>query len=329
MRARTQSHSSVTCRLSQGARRGVKTLVLGSSGFLGRHLVPHLRAQGHEVTAPTSRELDLTRTVLEDWNPGVAFDRIYHLAAWTRAGEFCATHGGEQWIVNQRINTNVLAFWARRQPQAQMIAFGTSVSYAKDVPLTEDNYLAGLPIDRFYGYAMSKRMLLAGLQTLHQQFGLRYLYAIPSTLYGPGYHLDGRPLHFIYDLIRKIVRGQRHGEPVVLWGDGQQRRELIYVGDFIPLLQTLADRTEHDLYNIGAGEEYSIREFAEIICDEVGFSVAHLQFDPARYVGAKSKVLSIAKARAALEDYSVHPLRDSLRETIRWARTSGLCDFSD
>ena len=304
----------------------MKILVFGSSGFLGRHLVHHLREHGHDVTASTSREIDLTRTLLEDWAPAATFDRIYHLAAWTRAGEFCATHGGDQWIINQRINTNVLAFWARRQPQAQLIAFGTSVSYAKELPLTEDNYLAGLPIDRFYGYAMSKRMLLAGLQTIHQQFGLRYLYAIPSTIYGPDYHLDGRPLHFIYDLIRKIVRGKRHGEPVVLWGDGQQRRELIYVGDFIPLLQTLADRTEHDLYNIGAGEEYTIRQFAEIICDEIGFPVEQLQFDTTRYVGAKSKVLSIEKARTALGDYPVRPLRGALRDTIQWVVSSGLAD---
>ena len=304
----------------------MKILVFGSSGFLGRHLVHNLREHGHDVTAPNSKEIDLTRTLLEDWVPATTFDRIYHLAAWTRAGEFCAIHGGDQWIVNQRINTNVLAFWARRQPQAKMIAFGTSVSYAKDVPLTEDNYLAGLPIDRFYAYAMSKRMLLAGLQTLHQQFGLRYLYAIPSTIYGPDYHLDGRPLHFIYDLIRKIVRGKRHGEPVVLWGDGQQRRELIYVGDFIPLLQTLADRTEHDLYNIGAGEEYSIRQFAEIICAAIGYPAEQLQFDTTRYVGAKSKVLSIEKTRTALGDYPVRPLADGLRETIRWAIDSGLSE---
>ncbi len=192
----------------------MKILVFGGTGFVGRHLIPRLREEGHEVVAPSSKEIDLTRAVLEDWNPPVTFERIYHLAAWTRAGEFCATQGGEQWIVNQRINTNVLAFWARRQPQAKMIAFGTSVSYAKDVPLTEDNYLAGLPIDRFYGYAMSKRMLLVGLQTLRSQFGLEYLYVVPSTIFGPDYHLDGRPLHFIYDLIGKSSGGSALANPL-------------------------------------------------------------------------------------------------------------------
>jgi len=299
-------------------------LVFGGSGFVGRHLIPRLLKEGHQVLVPSSQELDLTRTVLEEWNPPVRFDRIYHLAAWTRAGEFCATHGGEQWIVNQRINTNVLAFWASRQPQAKMIAFGTSVSYAKDVPLTEENYLAGLPIARFYGYAMSKRMLLVGLQTLHSQFGLEYLYAIPSTIFGADYHLDGRPLHFIYDLIRKIIRGKRFGEPVLLWGDGYQRRELIYIDDFIEILQRLTDIQKNDIFNIGAGEEYTIRQFAEMICEEVGYSPTQVSYDTSRDAGVRSKCLSVDKARRVLGDYLLRPLRESLRETVRWEEKAEL-----
>lgn len=304
----------------------MKILVFGGGGFLGRHLIRHLQLHGHEVLAPASRELNLTGADLAQHPIPGKFDRIYHLAAWTRAGEFCATHGGDQWIVNQQINTNVLAYWARQQPQAYLVAFGTSVSYPKEMELTEENYLAGLPIDRFYGYAMSKRMLLAGLQTLRQQYGLRYLYAVPSTIYGPAYHLDGRPMHFIYDLIRKIVRGQRYGEPIVLWGDGQQKRELVYVDDFIPVLEKLADQTVGEIFNVGAGTEYTIRQFAEIICTEVGMSTDKLQFDTARYVGAKSKVLSVEKARRTLGEYRIRPLQEGLRETIRWAVESGLTE---
>src|SRR5207247_959924 len=78
-----------------------------------------------------------------------------------------------------------------------------------------------------------KRMMLVGLQALAAQYGLEYLYLIPSTLYGPGYHTEGRQRHFIFDLIHKIIRGQSFGEPVELWTDGHHKRELIVAQEIV------------------------------------------------------------------------------------------------
>src|SRR5207253_7145986 len=122
------------CRRPAAASLTMRVLVTGASGFLGRHLLPRLAAAGHAVVAPSSRDIDLTRDGSLSALDGEAFDFIYHLAAWTRAGDFCRTHGGDQWIVNQRLNTNVLAWWKERQPGAKMVALGTSVSYPKGSP---------------------------------------------------------------------------------------------------------------------------------------------------------------------------------------------------
>lgn len=300
-----------------------QTLITGASGFLGRHLIPALQANGHIVTALTSKHADLTQAAsLHPWN-ATRFDYIYHLAAWTRAGDFCRTHGGEQWIVNQYLNTNVLAWWRTYQPQAKLIAFGTSVSYSSEDNLHESAYMLGEPKRDYYAYAMSKRMLYAGLQALHQQFGLRYLYVVPSTLYGPRYHIDGRQLHFIYDVMRKIVRGHQQGEPVKLWGDGYQRRELVYVADFVRWLTHLAAVHDNDIINLGAGEEHTIRHFAQLICDLVGYPFEHVQFDPGAFVGAKSKCLRIDKLRQLLPDLQTTPLRAGLAHTLDWMLADG------
>ncbi len=296
----------------------MKILVTGASGFLGAHLCQHLEQQGHTLTRLSSKNCDLTQAGSLERFQQLLYDQIYHLAAWTQAGDFALYHPGEQWIINQQINTQVLTWWHTHQPQAKMIAIGTSCSYAPERDLVEENYLDGRPIDSLFTYAMTKRMLYAGLLALHQQFNLAYLHVVPSTLYGPGYHTDGRQMHFIFDLIRKIMRGKLYGEPVILWGDGYQRRELVHVADFVETMTALAETHNNDLINIGAGEEFTIRQFAQIICDQVGYDFAAVQFDTARYVGARSKCLSIDKLRRLVPGYQPRSLTAGLAATIEW-----------
>ena len=296
----------------------MKILVTGATGFLGTALSTRLETDGHSVVRLGSRNCDLTRAdSLARFNDA-KYDQVYHLAAWTQAGDFCLYHPGEQWIVNQQINTNVLNWWRESQPQAKLIAMGTSCSYSPDLELVEQNYLDGVPIDSLFTYAMTKRMLYAGLLAFARQFDLKHLCLVPSTLYGPGYHTDGRQMHFIFDLIRKVIRGKLYDEPVVLWGDGRQSRELVYVGDFVDAAIRLAGQVDNELINIGAGEEHSIRHFAALICQEVGYDFDRIQFDTSRYVGAKSKCLSVQKLSRLLPDFSRTPLDAGLKTTIDW-----------
>lgn len=292
-------------------------LVTGSSGFLGTALCAYLEHQGCTVTRLNSRNGDL-RDMANLRRFTDTYEVVFHLAAWTQAGDFCLTHPGEQWVINQQINTNTLAWWAQYQPQAKLVFMGTSCAYDPDSHLREDEYMRGEPIESLYTYAMTKRMLYQGARALHQQFGLRYLCAVPSTLYGPGYHLDGRQMHFIFDLIRKIVRGKEFGEPVVLWGDGFQRRELVFVDDFARVLWELTGRVDNDIFNIGAGEDHTIRAFADKICTLVGYPSTRIEYDTERYVGARSKRLDVSKVRVAVPDLGLTSLEDGLRRTVEW-----------
>ena len=296
----------------------MKIFITGATGFLGTHLVKHLRGAGHDVTAVGSKECDLTRQgSLQAFNH-TKWDHIYHLAAWTQAGDFCLKHPGEQWIKNQQINTNVLEWWHTSQPQAKMIAIGTSCCYEPGTPHVEERFLLGMPTESLYTYAMTKRMLLVGLQSLARQFGLTYLFVVPSTLYGPDYHLDGRQMHFIFDLLRKIVDGKYKETPVELWGDGTQKRELIHVDSFVSTMTYLAQNVDNEIFNIGGGEEHPIRSFAEMLAEYVGYDASKITYDTTKYVGATSKFLVVDKVRKAVPSFNPIPLDQGLREIVNW-----------
>src|SRR5215471_12959591 len=106
-------------------------LVTGSTGFMGKALSQRL-ATDHRLVLLDSKSADLTKEESLSKYNDLTYDLIFHLAAWTQAGDFCLYHQGEQWIINQQINTNTLSWWQRHQSQAKMIAFGTSVSYATE-----------------------------------------------------------------------------------------------------------------------------------------------------------------------------------------------------
>ena len=133
-------------------------LITGGSGFLGRKLNAYLKKNtSHKIISLSSKIADLRETnSLKDYND-LKFDKIYHLAAWTQAGDFSLYHSGEQWIYNQQINSNVLSWWKKYQQQSKIISIGTSCSYEEGGSLEEEYYLKGEPIKSLFAYGMCKK----------------------------------------------------------------------------------------------------------------------------------------------------------------------------
>jgi GDP-L-fucose synthase len=296
----------------------MKSLVTGATGFLGKHLIERLIKLGHEVSISNTKIGNLSNLEnLKIYNE-IKFDYIFHLAAKTKAGDYCLYHKGEQWLDNQIINTNILKYWCDHQPQAKMIAIGTSCSYSPEFSdnLVETNYLLGEPDYGLYTYAMTKRMLLIGLKSLSEQYGLEWVYLIPSTIYGPNFELGDT--HFIFDLIKKISGGKYDGSNVELWGDGYQKRELVYVDDVVNSIISLKN-LKNEIINIGTGNEYSIRDYAKIISDTLDFNDLLINYNVNRYVGVRSKKLSVNKLISNLPiDFKFTDLKDGMSNTINY-----------
>ena len=287
-------------------------LVTGATGFLGGHLIEALEKEGFVIHISNTQVANLNNLNNLDIYDQINFDYIFHLAAVTKAGDYCLRHPGDQWLANQIINTNILKYWKERQPKAKMICMGTSCSYAPDIPMKEENYLIGTPEKSLYTYAMTKRMLLDGLKAFEQQYGLEWLYFIPSTLYGPNFEEEDS--HFIFDLIKKIYNGATKGTAVELWGDGYQKRELVFVEDAVEMIINLLDQ-KNEIFNLGSSKDYTIREFAGIISKLIGYE-EEIYYDTSKYVGVREKKVIMDKVEKLGVGVMRTPLYTGLKETV-------------
>ena len=279
-------------------------IVTGASGFVGRHLVPALEEQGNTVYALNSS--DFTDIWLfED------IDYIIHLAVKTAAGGYCQTHQGEQYLINSAINTEMLHAWKNKYPNAKMVTFGSSCGYDKNVIKTEDNYLKGEPEPGYEVYGTIKRSLLVGLKALKQEYNMDYSYLIPSVFYGPEFDLHDK--HFIFDLIRKIISAKNGGDKVILWGTGDQTRELIFIKDAVDII-IKALTWNKEIVNLSSGKEHSIKEYAQTICNIVDYDFNLIEWDTAAFVGSPNKKL----INTHLQDYNFTSLEEGLRQTIEY-----------
>ena len=270
-----------------------KAIVIGHTGFLGRHFVSKAE-KTLQLTNLNSKNCNLLTDKIYEYDKE-KYDYIFYFAVKTEAGGYCQAHPGEQFLINQKMNTRVLDYWFSKQKQAKFITFGSSCSYSDDSIKKEENYLLGPCETGYEAYGMIKRMLLVGLKSLAHEYGMKYLFYIPSCLYGPRY--DKGDKHFIYDISRKICDAKYlNSPPPVLWGNGHQKRELIYVEDAVDVILKFLHKN-NEIINLSTGVDYSIREYAKNICDIIDYDFDNIKFDLTKFVGAKQKKLVVEKIK--------------------------------
>jgi GDP-L-fucose synthase len=273
-------------------------IVLGSDGFIGRHMVRILRDRGRDVHAVGRAAGDLTdwpttEHILRD-APKAA--RIFHLVTRQRTGQVQYGIQGELIAINARIHLNVLEAWRLYQPRAKLISTGSSCAYPEsDKPIPEEAFQSGPMHESVRGYGLAKQLLAVGSETYASQWGLKYLHLFLATVYGPHDHKAPDRTHFMTGIIGRALRDKREGKrEFTVWGDPGTVRDLLYIDDQIEAMLAADAYFENTQLNCSANAPVTIDECVRAIRDGLDWN-AEIVYPPGTFKGAGYKTLEASR----------------------------------
>ena len=220
---------------------------------------------------------------------------------------------------NLRIQTNVISS-AHENGARKLLFLGSSCIYPKHArqPIPETALLTGPLEPTNEAYAIAKIAGVKLCQAYHREYKANFISAMPSNLYGPNENFDLETSHVLAALLRKAHEAKTKRErELVVWGSGTPRREFLHVDDCASACLFLLEKYDSpEIINVGCGEDVTIRELAELICDVVGFD-GELTWDKTKPDGTPRKLLDVSKLRALGWTASIS-LRDGIARTYDW-----------
>jgi GDP-L-fucose synthase len=298
-----------------------KIFVAGHRGMVGSALVRRLEAEGFVNLLVRDRSnLDLRDDVtvvkfFAEQRPAVV------ILAAAKVGGIKANsdYPVEFLLENLRIQNNVIHS-AYENDVRKLLFLGSSCIYPKFAPqpVAETALLSGPLEPTNEAYAIAK---IAGIKLCHaysREYGANFISVMPTNLYGPNDSFDLETSHVLAALLRKAHEAKtRKDRKLTVWGSGTPRREFLHVDDLASACLMLLEKyNSPEIINVGCGEDISILELAELICDIVGFD-GELAWDATKPDGTPRKLLDVTKLRALGWKPSIS-LRDGIAKTYEW-----------
>jgi GDP-L-fucose synthase len=301
---------------------GSRVLVTGASGFLGRHVVARLEAEGcRAIAAPRRADCDLTREnhverLFADARPDV----VIHAAGLVGGIGANQANPGRFFYDNLLMGAFTLEH-ERRSGARKCVSVGTICSYPSDtpVPFREGDLWNGYPEDTNAPYGLAKKMLLVQGQAYRRQYGFNAIFLLPSNLYGPHDNFDPASSHVIPALIRRCIEARDAGEDEIeAWGDGMATREFLFVEDAARAIVLAASRYDGaDPVNVGTGAEIAIKDVAALIAAQTGYR-GRIAWNTSLPRGQTRRAVDVSRARAAFGFEATTPFDQGLSRTVAW-----------
>lgn len=302
---------------------GAKIYVSGHSGMIGSAMVKRLTADGYtNIITRSHAELDLSRQEdVERFFESERPDYVFHIAAKTGGVMLNKEFPTEYLTEGTYIALNVLN--AAHHYDAKGAVYLSSANiYPENAPqpMKEELFLTGKMPCFWEGYALAKSVGVKFCESVHRQFGKKFIPAVLTAVYGLNDH-GTTVTPMLMDKFAKAVLCQ---EPTVeIWGTGSSLREFTNSADLCDALLFLMEHYEGGMpINVGSADEYSIREYAELLKEISGFT-GELVFDTSKPDSANRQLLDTTKLRAlgwAPKVSLADGLREVYQEHLEWMK---------
>ncbi|MGW0611005.1 GDP-L-fucose synthase family protein [Streptomyces sp. NPDC002788] len=308
-------------RVHRPLDRSARVFVTGGSGLVGSAVRRELGRAGFlDVVAPGSAELDLReRQAVFDWFAAMRPEVVVMAAARVGGIKANATRPAEFLSDNLRIQVNTLDAALEHGVQ-RLLFLGSSCIYPKfaEQPIREEALLTGPLEPTNDAYAIAKIAGILQVQAVRRQYGLPWISAMPTNLYGPGDNFHAEHSHVLPSLMRRFHEARESGaRRVVNWGSGTPRREFLHADDLARACLHLIEHYDADSpVNVGTGTDLTIRELAELVADAVGYR-GSVEWDTKQPDGTPRKLLDVSRL-TALGWAPRIGLREGIARTYAW-----------
>lgn len=296
---------------------GKSVWVAGHRGMVGSALVRRLQSESCTILTADRKQADLTRqNEVDEWM-AVNQPQVVFLAA-ARVGGIQAnnTQPAEFLYENLMIEANVIHA-AHKSGVEKLVFLGSTCTYPKlaPQPIPEEALLSGPLEPTNEWYALAKITGIKLCQAYRRQYGCNFIAAQPTNLYGPGDNYDLETSHVLPALLRKALDAKLAGAATMtVWGSGKPLRDFLHVDDLADAVVFLARHYSGECHvNVGSGEEVSIRQLAELVCNVVGFA-GELEFDTSKPDGTPRKLADVSRLKNMGWDRA-RALETGLRDT--------------
>lgn len=298
-----------------------KIYVAGHRGLVGSAIIRALQKEGYSnLIYKTHRELDLIhQQSVIDFFAKERPDYVFLAAAKVGGIHANNTFRGEFIYENLMVQNNVIEA-ARLYKAKRLLFLGSSCIYPRNCPqpMREEHLLSGSLEHTNEPYAIAKIAGIKLCEAYNSQYGTDFASVMPTNLYGPNDNFDLETSHVLPALIRKVHEAKLAKKPsVTLWGSGTPKREFLHVDDMASACIFVMNKSGFkDMVNIGSGQEVTIRELAELICEVVGYE-GNIVYDSSKPDGTPRKLLDTSCLTELGWKAQIN-LREGLKQSYQW-----------